>query len=257
MAQILTPVTRRLTSRAPGAGPLAGLDPRTRIIVAVAHALVVISLEHLVTLLAALALAILLLLSARLPLASIRRRLAGMAGFMLMLLITLPLSIPGTPILELGPLAASAEGLRQALEILLKAATIALTLLVLVGSLDAVTLGHALARLRLPTRLVQLLLFTVRYIDVIGQEYARLRSAMRARCFRPGNDRQTYRSLGYLVGMLLVRSLERSERILAAMRCRGFQGQFHRLDGLALGPGDVLFALLAALALTALIALDP
>jgi cobalt/nickel transport system permease protein len=168
----------------------------------------------------------------------------------------LPFTVPGTPILVWGSFSASAEGLHKAIAILLKANAIVLALLVLVGSLQAVTLGHALGRLRMPTTLVQLLLFTVRYITVIGEEYARLRTAMRARGFRPGNNRHTYRSLGYLVGMLLVRSLERSERILAAMRCRGFQGRFHPLDQLAYRPGDAVFAGCAVLAFAALLALD-
>jgi cobalt/nickel transport system permease protein len=76
---------------------------------------------------------------------------------------------------------------------------------------------------------VHLFLFTVRYIAVLGREYQRLRTAMKARGFRMRCDLHTWRSIGYLFGMLLVRSLERSERILAAMRCRGFQGDFHPL----------------------------
>ena len=36
---------------------------------------------------------------------------------------------------------------------------------------------------------------------------------LRVRGFKPGSNRHTWRSLGYLVGMLLVRSLERAERV--------------------------------------------
>jgi cobalt/nickel transport system permease protein len=50
---------------------------------------------------------------------------------------------------------------------------------------------------------------------------------MRARAFRPGCGPHCWRSVGYLFGMLMVRSLERAERIDAAMRCRGFDGRFH------------------------------
>jgi cobalt/nickel transport system permease protein len=182
--------------------------------------------------------------------------MAALDGFMLFILLLLPFTVPGAPIVEWGSFSASAEGLHQAIAILLKANAIVLALLALVGSLEAVTLGHALARLRIPGTLVQLLLFTVRYITVIGEEYARLRTAMRARGFRPGNNRHTYQSLGYMVGMLLVRSLERSERILAAMRCRGFQGRFHLLDQFAYRPGDAVFAGAAAFAFAALLALD-
>ena len=40
----------------------------------------------------------------------------------------------------------------------------------LIGTMDAVTLGHALAHLHVPRKLTQLMLFMVRYFDVLGQE---------------------------------------------------------------------------------------
>ena len=105
-----------------------------------------------------------------------------------------------------------------------------LTLLSLVGTLEASTLGHTLARLKVPEKLVHLLLFTVRYLDVISREYKRMRKAMKARAFVPKNNLHTWRSFGYLVGMLLVRSLERSERIFDAMKCRGYCGKLYLFD---------------------------
>jgi cobalt/nickel transport system permease protein len=73
------------------------------------------------------------------------------------------------------------------------------------------------------------------------------------RGFRPGVNRHTYRSFGYLAGMLLVRSLDRSERIVAAMKCRGFRGRFYLLDHFAFSPArDVPFGIAATLAVLAL-----
>jgi cobalt/nickel transport system permease protein len=124
-----------------------------------------------------------------------------------------------------------------------------LMLLALIGSLEFSELGRALGGLGAPERLVQLLLFTVRAIDLIGREYRTLRSAMRVRAFRMRTSPHVWRSMGYLFGMLLVRSLDRSERILGAMRCRCFAGRFPSLaEPRPLAPGDLAFALLAALA---------
>ena len=64
-----------------------------------------------------------------------------------------------------------------------------LMLMALVGTMESTTLCHALYRLRTPESLVHLLMFTVRYIDVLHQEYLRLRTAMKARGFRPQNSR--------------------------------------------------------------------
>jgi cobalt/nickel transport system permease protein len=70
-------------------------------------------------------------------------------------------------------------------------------ILALLGSLPVVTLGHALQRLFVPATLVHLMLFTVRYLDVVGKEYERLRRAMTARAFQLRPDRHTKQRLGF------------------------------------------------------------
>ncbi len=235
---------------------LSRREPRLRIVAAFLFALLTVSLQRLPPLILALALAFGLALSAGLPARLLLRRLLALEGFMGVLLLLLPFSVPGETLWRLGPFAASREGLLQALAILLKANTVVLALLALVGTLEPVTLGHALARMRLPDKLVHLLLFTVRYLGVLHEEYGRLRLAMRTRGFRARSDRHTWRSLGWLMGMLLVRSLERAERIVAAMKCRGFNGRFYLLDGHPWRPADSGFALLSLLALGALLSLE-
>ena len=97
-------------------------------------------------------------------------------------------------------------------------------MLALLGSTELPEIGHALEKLRVPAKLVQLLLMTVRYIDVLGREYRRLRAAMTVRGFQMRSTSIPGAAMGYLFGMLFVRSFERAERISAAMRCRGFTG---------------------------------
>ena len=133
---------------------------------------------------------------------------------------------------------------------------IVLAMVVMLGHLSVVTLGHALDHLRVPNKLVHLLLFTVRYFDVLRREYSRLAAAMKMRGFRPKMSRHTYRSYGHLLGMLLVRSLERSERIVAAMKCRGFRGRFYLLDHFAFSAADLWFGATAALVLAGLAVLE-
>jgi len=211
----------------PRNGRLRQFDPRLRLIAALLFALTVVSLHLipllLLTLLLALGMAWWIGLSGSLLL----KRLLVMEGFMIVLLVMLPFSVPGESLFTLGPFSASAEGVQRALQIVLRANAIVILLMALVGTLEPVVLGHALGQLRLPDKLIHLFLFTVRYISVLFDEYRRLRLAMRARAFVAGSNRHTWRTFGWLVGMLLVRSLERSERILAAMKCRGFNGRLY------------------------------
>ncbi|WP_368075855.1 MULTISPECIES: energy-coupling factor transporter transmembrane component T family protein [unclassified Leisingera] len=150
-------------------------------------------------------------------------------------------------------LEASWEGLWRATEIALTANAVILAVMTLVGSMEPVTMGHALFALKMPERLVHLMMFTIRYIDVLREEYQRLRTSMKLRGFRPGTNWHTYRSYGYLVGMMLVRSIERSERILAAMKCRGFSGRIILLEDFRFNRSDLLFAAALSAALAALI----
>ena len=172
-----------------------------------------------------------------------------------MLLIVLPWGVRGEPLLAWGGLQFSREGLQLVAAIARKGNAIVLMLMVLLGTLDIVTLGHALRHLYVPEKFAHLLLFTVRYIDVLEREYQRLSAAMQIRGFRGRMDRHTYRSYGYLVGMLLVRSLGRAERIVAAMKCRGFRGRFYLLDHFHYSRVDAQFGLATAGILTALMLL--
>jgi cobalt/nickel transport system permease protein len=110
--------------------------------------------------------------------------------------------------------------------------------------MEPIRFGKTLDRLGIPNKLTHILFFAVRYLDVIYREYARLVNAMKLRCFRPGFNRHTFKTYGYLVGMLLVKSIDRSERILDAMKCRGFRNRFYTLTSLAITRNDVLFILL-------------
>ncbi|MYM56607.1 cobalt ECF transporter T component CbiQ [Thalassovita mangrovi] len=239
-----------------GTGPLTAIDPRLRIVAACLFGVTVVALSSLPALILALALSLGLLQLSRLPVRQTLRRMAMMDGFIFFMLALLPFTVPGDAIFTLWGMTASWQGLLNAIEIGLTANAVILALMTLVGTLEPVTLGHALHRLRCPETLVHLLLFTIRYIEVLREEYLRLRAAMKVRGFRPGTNWHTYRSFGYLVGMMLVRAIERSERILDAMKCRGFSGRIVLLQDFALARRDYVFAALFAGLTLALIMVD-
>lgn len=232
------------------------VDPRSRVAAAVLFAVTVVALDDFLALGAALGLSLWVMVEARMPAGKTLRRMAAMDGFIIFMLAMLPFTVPGEMMFSLFGLPASWEGLFRALRIGLKANAIVLMLMALVGSMESTTLCHALYRMKMPENLVHLLMFTVRYIDVLYQEYRRLRTAMTARGFRPSNSLHTYRSYGYLVGMMLVRALERSERVLGAMKCRGFSGRIHVLDNMAFTVIDIRFALASLLALAVLVLVE-
>lgn len=237
-------------------GLIGGLDARVRILAAVCFGIVVVGLSSLMALTVALAAAVALLCVSGLRLAPTLKRMAMMDSFIVFMLVLLPFSMPGDPIFTLWGFPASWQGLWRAVEIALTANAVILTLMTLVGTLEPVTLGYALHKLRVPETLVHLLMFTIRYIEVLREEYLRLRAAMKVRGFRPSTNLHTYRSFGYLVGMMLVRAVERSERILGAMKCRGFSGRIYLLQDFVLTRADGRFVVLFAASMCVLIYLE-
>jgi cobalt/nickel transport system permease protein len=227
-------------------------DPRVRILAAVAFAVIVAISQRPIPLAAALGAAALAAGLARLGPRRLAWHLLSVNAFMLLLWIILPLATPGETLWQWKALSASREGMIEALTITIKCNAIVLASLALMATLDLVRLGHALHHLGAPTKLVHIFMFTIRYFDLLHHEYHRLSRAMRLRGFRPGVNRHTYRTYGYLVGMLLVNSFDRAERVLAAMKCRGFRGQFHILHHFAFARRDAVFAACAVVVITLL-----
>lgn len=232
------------------------LDPRLKVLVALAFTVVLAASHRWPSLAFGLALGFSFLWLARLDWSAVLFRLAEVNLFMLLIVIVLPFSSPGQPIFQAGPFVYTKEGLLFSLAIAAKGNAIVFFLIVFLSTIEAVALGHALARLRLPAKLIHLFLFTIRYVDVLHHEYLRLRAAMKCRGFKPALNWHTCRSLGYLAAILLVRALDRSERIQAAMKCRGFRGRFNLLAEPKLAGQDLWFGLLAACLAAALVGLE-
>jgi len=189
----------------------------------------------------ALFLSIFLVAAARLSIPHVGKRLLLANGLIVFLWIFLPLTYNGETSLALGPLSLSREGVIYALRITLKCNAIVLAMMATLSTTPVFNLGHAMRELHVPGKIVHLFLFTYRYIHVIFQEYMRLTNAMKVRGFVPCSNMHTYRSYAYLVGMLLVRSYDRAERIHRAMLLRGFNGRYYSLNRFSIGRGDILY----------------
>ena len=99
----------------------------------------------------------------------------------------------------------------------------------------------ALEKLRVPKIFIVQLLFLYRYTFVLAEEVMKIIKARNMRSFgKKGKDIKSFISI---TGVLLVRSIERSERIYQAICSRGFDGQIRLLKDFRLRGTDILFAL--------------
>ncbi|MCS6772207.1 MAG: energy-coupling factor transporter transmembrane protein EcfT [Kiritimatiellae bacterium] len=204
------------------------IDPRARIAVCAAWLFALSAVSDLRALSVACGALAALTLAARLPLRSIAPRFIALNLFLLIWWATIPLLDPS-------------QGWRFAAAIAARANAMLLAITLFISTIEAGALAHALAHLRVPRPLVHVLLLAVRYAEVLWLEQQRMQRAMRARAFRPRPNAHTYRSLTRLVGMLLVRSLDRADRILGAMKCRGYRGDFPLLHHFRFRPLDGVF----------------
>jgi cobalt/nickel transport system permease protein len=228
---------------------LSAVDPRARLFFAIAFSILAVWMNNLSGLIAALAASMIACCFSSVPIGTYFKRLWPLEIVFLLLAICLSLAARDSA-------DATHQGLLLATVVALKGNAIAIAMISLVGSIEPVELGRALEFFRVPQKLSLLLLFTIRYVEVLHREYARLRTAMLARAFRPGMNRHTYRTFGYLAGMLLIRSLDRSERILSAMKCRGFDGRFYAVESSAFSKRDLPFCLAASLVLALLVGME-
>lgn len=98
--------------------------------------------------------------------------------------------------------------------------------LLVAWSLTPPVLLQALGRLGMPARLLAVLRFAIRYLELLSHESERCN---RARELRQGaaspSLKLRWKALGQVVASLFLRTLERAERVSQAMRTRGYCGQ--------------------------------
>lgn len=232
------------------------LDPRGRILAAAALSIVLSVSHHGSTLALGLVLGCGAVAAARVPAAAVLQRLVPLNTLLFLLCVLLLFFTPGERLFQIGAVEATREGFQQGLLIGLKANGIVLLLAALLGTIEPVALGYAMSRLRVPPMLAHIFLFTIRYMGLMLSEFDRLSRAAQLRGFTPGLNRHTLRTTGYMVGMMLVRSYARGERILNAMRLRGYHGVLAFGGELAYRARDGVFAAFMIASVALLVGLE-
>jgi cobalt/nickel transport system permease protein len=113
-------------------------------------------------------------------------------------------------------------------------------LLISVTGMDK--LSAALRMLKVPRIFVLQLLLTYRYISVLLEEAARIVTAYNLRTPKyKGIERSAW---GSLTGQLLIRTLDRAERVYEAMCLRGFNGEYNTGADSRISVTDVFYLLI-------------
>jgi cobalt/nickel transport system permease protein len=173
------------------------------------------------------------------PLSFLARKIALIAPFAVLIGVFNPM-IDRQVITTLGSLEISGGWVSLASILVRFTLTVgaALTLVAVTGFNEVCA---ALEKLGAPRIFVVQLMFLYRYLFVLVDESIRM---VRARALRAFNGKGTgLRTFGSLVGHLLLRTLDRAQRIHMAMSCRGFSGEIRVFRPGSFGLGDAAFVL--------------
>jgi cobalt/nickel transport system permease protein len=115
------------------------------------------------------------------------------------------------------------EGLLAGAGIVAKGTIGVISAIILSSSTSAREILRGLERLHLPSLMVQIASFMLRYVNVVNDEMERMKVARASRGFEATGVKH-WRVLATAAGALFIRSYERGERVHLAMLSRGYSG---------------------------------
>ncbi|MEU7741878.1 cobalt ECF transporter T component CbiQ [Nonomuraea sp. NPDC049158] len=179
-------------------------------------------------------------LAARVPLTYVLRRMVVELPFVLFAFL-IPVIGLGERTSVLG-VSLSVAGLWAGWNILAKATLGVVASILLAATTEPRVILIGAQRLRLPSLLVQIAMFMLRYMDVIMDEMRRMRVARESRGFEARNFRHIP-VIARSAGALFIRSYERGERVHLAMLSRGYSGRMPMMDEISGSVGQWATAL--------------
>lgn len=245
-----------------GNSPLHRWDVRCKIVTILVYSFMITAIKQITPALVAIGLSCLILVVARVSLTKVLMRLLAIVGFITMFLLVMPFTVPlhsGDTVIVFGGLTwlhFSLRGLVLAATIAAKAVAITLLMEPLLSTAPLPVTLQGLARLGVPEMVGQMVLLSYRYLNVFRHEARRMSDGMRVRGFRKRTGTATIQAMANFLGMLFVRSFERTERVFDAMRARGYKGRFPEQTVLRLRTLDIVGAGLWLIAGVALLVYD-
>jgi cobalt/nickel transport system permease protein len=204
--------------------PIHRWDPRVRLISLSFLIFSVALAGDIVQAAAGLIVSVLLILISGMPLSHVAGFMKWPLLFLLPLLIILPFTTGEEPLFTIYFLAPSIQGLFLGLLFMIRGLGAALIALLIVGTAPFSVTINALRNLGLPGPLTQIFLFAYRYIFLLNEELETMSRSLDAKGFVKRTDLKTARMTALAMGMLLIRSYERSENVFHAMLSRGYLG---------------------------------
>lgn len=108
-------------------------------------------------------------------------------------------------------------------------------------------LAFGLKKLKIPNILIMQILMLHRYIILMMEECYRVKSAYELRTL--GEKSMTMKDYGRIIGQMLLKTIDRSEKVYEAMKLRGFDGDLYINSNKKVGCIDFLYLITFAVIL--------
>jgi len=127
----------------------------------------------------------------------------------------------GQVIFSAGLLSITVEGIQGMVLLISRVTAIITLLLILFETTPLMDIVYAMRALGLPLILADMLLFTVRYLYTLEEQLQQMRIALTLRGFK-GNSIKDWKNFAILIGAVLLRSYDQSDRVYRALTVRGY-----------------------------------
>lgn len=213
-------------------------DPRIKVLTTALFVLCVVSFDkYVISAMLPFALFLVILMGlATIPADYLLKKLVIVSPFAIMVGIFNPL-LDQQPMLHLGAFTLTG-GWLSFFSILLRFSLTVGAVLLLIATTGFNAVCMAMVKLGMPKIFAVQLLMLYRYIFVLIDEGLRMHQARTLRSFH--NRAMGLKTFGHLVGQLLLRTLDRAQRIHLAMLCRGFDGTIRIRQSLQITARDIL-----------------
>lgn len=215
------------------------IDPRIKVLTAAIFVICVVSFDkYIISAMLPFALFLVIIMGiGTIPARFILKKLIFVSPFAIMVGIFNPL-FDQQPLLHIGSIAVSG-GWVSFFSILLRFSLTVSAMLILIATTGFNAVCMAMVKLGMPKIFAVQLLMLYRYIFVLVDEGLRMYQARTLRSFK--NSTMGMKSYTHMAGQLLLRTLDRAQRIHLAMLCRGFDGTIRIRQTLHITRQDCVF----------------
>lgn len=201
--------------------PIHRWEPRTKLIGLIIFIFTIAFLSEIRLLLIALSIAGLLFIISRIPISFLVKSIRVPLFFIAIIGVMLIFFSSGTMLFSIGPISIKKEGLEAAATIGIRFFSIITLVIILFGTTQFVNIMKVLRSFGLSNILIDMAMFTYRYLFELLDQLEQMQLSMKLRGFKK-NKFVNIAKISSLMGTLLIRSYDKSERVYNAMVIRGY-----------------------------------